>query len=169
MTSLEKYRLWYEQEKDCNRRMLKMIDSVPETQRADPRFTQALELAAHLAACRENWLDRMTGVNEGRGVWWPKGMDLTQIREWFTVVEARWTCYLAELTEDALDVDFEFKVSANKGYRWNIEGQIVQLVGHAFYHRGQIGLLVDQLGGKTVDTDYLFWAFKQEPDRWKEL
>ena len=32
--------------------------------------------------------------------------------------------------------------------------QIEQLAGHAAYHRGQIALLVDQLGGEVQDTDY---------------
>ena len=32
------------------------------------------------------------------------------------------------------------------------------MVGHAFYHRGQIVMLVAELGGDTVDTDYLFWS-----------
>ncbi|MGC4045162.1 MAG: DinB family protein [Armatimonas sp.] len=38
-----------------------------------------------------------------------------------------------------------------------IEVQIVQLIGHAPYHRGQVALLVDQLGGEVVDTDYADW------------
>jgi uncharacterized damage-inducible protein DinB len=29
--------------------------------------------------------------------------------------------------------------------------------GHAWYHRGQIAMLVKDLGGETVDTDYIFW------------
>jgi len=52
---------------------------------------------------------------------------------------------------------------ASSQYRWSIEGQIVQLVGHAFYHRGQIAQIVDDLGGSTVDTDYLFWAYVKNP------
>ena len=62
------------------------------------------------------------------------------------------------MRDDDLARDFEFNSSTGDRYRWNIEGQIAQLVGHAFYHRGQISLLVDELGGETVDTDYLFWA-----------
>lgn len=70
---------------------------------------------------------------------------------------------MRSLSEEALSKDFEFPASDGKRYRWSIEGQIVQLVGHAFYHRGQIVLLVDELGGKTEDTDYLFWAYKRDP------
>jgi uncharacterized damage-inducible protein DinB len=45
-----------------------------------------------------------------------------------------------------------------------IEVQIVQLIGHASYHRGQVALLVDQLGGETVDTDYADWWWTNRKD-----
>ncbi len=61
---VERYQLWYEHEKDCNQRMLAMIDSVPTSQRSDPRFEKVLVLALHLAVCRENWLDRMQADGE---------------------------------------------------------------------------------------------------------
>lgn len=171
MARIEIYRTWYEQEKHANGEMLKMLASVPADGREDPRYQRALVLAAHLSACRENWLDRMTGVGAGSADWWPKSADLSELPGRFAAMEARWTGYLAQLDDDGLDMDFEFSAAPEKGdtYRWNIEGQIMQLVGHAFYHRGQIALLVGQLGGEPVDTDYLYWAFGQQPDRWRKL
>ncbi len=53
MSLLERYRAWYEYEKDCNDKMLAMLESVPEANRSDPRFQRAVTLADHLAACRE--------------------------------------------------------------------------------------------------------------------
>ena len=50
MSLLERYRLWYEHEKDCNAKMLAMLESVPETNRTDARFQQAVSLADHLPA-----------------------------------------------------------------------------------------------------------------------
>ncbi|MBI3722323.1 MAG: DinB family protein, partial [Fimbriimonas ginsengisoli] len=129
----------------------------------------AVTLAAHLAACRENWLDRMIAGGKTQVDWWPKKVELGSLAGRYAKMEAKWTDYLAGLGEDGLDVDFEFPLSGGGGYRWSIEGQIVQLVGHAFYHRGQISLLVSQLGGETEDTDYLFWAFGRQPERWKKL
>ena len=169
MSRIDDYRLWHEHEKASNAKMLEMIESVPESTRDDERFRQAVVLAAHLAACRENWLDRMTADGTNQAPWWPESANLDDLPARFAALESRWTDYLANLNDDNLDVDFDFAVARGSGYRWNIEGQIVQLVGHAFYHRGQVALLVDQLGGTTEDTDYLFWAFKSRPDRWKEL
>jgi uncharacterized damage-inducible protein DinB len=163
---IERYRQWYEQEKASNSVLLEMMSSLPDTKREDPRFERCLILAEHLCACRENWLDRMVDSGEEQVAWWPTSTNLDDLPGRFAAIEARWTAYLASLADEDLDVDFQFPVSGGH-YRWNIEGQIMQLVGHAFYHRGQIALLIDELGGKAVDTDFLFWATQEQPHRWK--
>jgi uncharacterized damage-inducible protein DinB len=155
---IDRYRYWYEHECDCNDKMLGMLESVPVDRRTDPSFARALILAAHLGACRENWLIRMTESDRAPSNWWPEDVDLESLRPRFQKLQAGWTSYLANLTDEDLKRDFEFAVKDGTRFRWNIEGQIVQLVGHAFYHRGQIAILVDQLGGETVDTDYLYWV-----------
>jgi uncharacterized damage-inducible protein DinB len=160
---IERYQDWYEQERDANAKMLDMIDSVPADRRSDPRFAQAVTLAAHLAACRENWLDRMAGSGDKQGDWWPEEAPIETLRPRFAAIEAWWMGYLSGLTEEELSRAFEFSGRDGNRYRWSVEGQIKQLVGHAFYHRGQIALLVDQLGGQTVDTDYLYWAMARDP------
>jgi uncharacterized damage-inducible protein DinB len=169
MSSIEKYRHWYEHEKASNAKMLEMIASVPEEARSDPRFNRALVLAAHLAACREIWLDYMAGGGSHEEEWWPENATIEELPGRFAAVEQRWTDYLAGLQNGNLDVDFDFPISEDSKYRWNIEGQIVQLMGHAPYHRGQIALLVEQLGGETVDTDYADWASPLQPERWKVI
>ena len=158
MSLLERYRGLYEYEQDCNHKMLTMIESVPEDNRSDARFQQAVNLAGHLAACRENWLDRMTGAGTNQAPWFEEKCNLATLAARFTTLEAAWKDYLSNLDETQLAQDFEFPVSADRRFKVRTEVQIEQLVGHACYHRGQVALLVDQLGGNTVDTDYLFWA-----------
>jgi len=143
--------------------MLAMIKSVPEDEREDVRFERALCLVAHLSACRENWLDRMSGDGKHQVDWWPKQVALASLKPRLAVVEADWTEYLGRLTDEDLDEDFEFTSSDGRRFRWNVEGQIVQLVGHAFYHRGQVALLVSEMGGIPFDTDYLYWEYERNP------
>jgi uncharacterized damage-inducible protein DinB len=166
---MEIYRTWYEQEKDSNGKMLGMIASVPEPARQDARFHRALVLAHHLAACRENWLDRMVGGSRSQGPWWEDGVAFDTLGPRYAALEKQWTEYLETLDEAGLAADFEFPIGAGRLFRWNFEGQIMQLVGHSFYHRGQIAILVAQLGGETVDTDYLYWATSKHPDRWRAI
>lgn len=160
MSLIERYREFYEYEKDCNQKMLGMIDSVPQANRSDARFQQAVTLAGHLAACRENWLDHMDGKSQNLVAWWDERCDLATLRPWFAALESQWTDYLARLEDGRLAQGFEF-TEVGQNFRLPTEVQIVQLFGHACYHRGQVALLVDQLGGETVDTDYVYWLFPE--------
>ncbi len=157
MSLLERYRLWYEYEKDCNDKMLTMLESVPPAHRNDVRFQQAVTIAGHLAACRENWLNFMTGDSDNTVAWFDKTCELATLRSRFAALEHNWTEYLTNLTEYRLAQDFSFR-EEGQVFSLPTEVQIVQLFGHASYHRGQVAVLVDQLGGETVDTDYVYWA-----------
>ena len=155
---MERFRKWYEHEKAANQLMLNMIDSVPADRRTEPAFGRAVDLAAHLALCRENWLNRMD--NDGKSVdhWFEEGVDFDTLRQRYANIERFWTLYLHRLKDEDLARNFEFAVQDGSSYSLEIEIQLTQMIGHAFYHRGQIVMLIDGLGGETVDTDYLFWA-----------
>jgi len=158
MSLLNHYRQMYEYEKYCNHKMLDMIDTVPEASRADARFQQAVTLADHMAAGREKWLEYMEGKSTGRLVWRNDQCELATLRPRFARVEQLWTDYLARLEQDQLAQRFDLIDESNGNrYPWPIETIIVQMIGHAPYHRGQVVMLVDQLGGETVDTDYAGW------------
>ena len=134
--------------------MLTMIESVPPANRADARFQQVVTLAAHLAFCREYWLHLLYGGEKSQGKYFDKTADLLALRPRFAAIEARWTDYLAHLDDTGLSREFEVAFGEYL-MGWYVEGQILQLIGHAPYHRGQVALLVDQMGRETVDTGYL--------------
>src|SRR5437016_5318774 len=97
MSRIENYRLWYEHEKDANKEMIAMIDSVPPESREDERFHRALALAAHLAACRENWLDHMTAGGVNQTAWWPESAKYEELGPRYATIEKQWTDYFASL------------------------------------------------------------------------
>ena len=165
MSRLELYRELYDHEKDGNAKMLAMIDSVPADSRSDARFQQAVSIAGHLVACRENWLDRMTMKNVHPTDWYDEACSLDTLRPHFAALESKWMEYFASLDDSQLAQKFEF-AEGDERFRLPTEVQIVQLFGHASYHRGQIALLVDQLGGEVTDTDYVdwWWADHQETE-----
>ena len=165
-TLVARHRHWYGHERDANEKMLTMIESVPESARTDPRFGRAVKLAAHLAVCRENFLERFLG-RDGNAPWWPDDVSVDTLRPRYALVEAAWSAYLDSLSETTLIQNFVLKEGGGR-YLWNIEGQAFQLLGHAAYHRGQVVLLVEELGGTTVDTDYANWAFEND-SRFTEL
>ena len=71
---------------------------------------------------------------------------------------------LARLDDGRLVQDFEF-LEGDSPFSLPREVQMVQLFGHDAYHRGQVALLVDQLGGETVDTDYVDWWWANRKDK----
>ena len=160
---IERYRIWFEHERVSNARMLGMIASVPESARDSAKYRRALTLAAHLCACRENWLESIVDGTHGSSEWWEETVDAAALAQRFLAMEAKWTDYLANLDDATLNGDFDFDVPGYGRCRLPIEGQIAQLVGHAHYHRGQIALLVDELGGEAVDTDFVYWILETNP------
>ncbi len=139
-----------------------MLESVSEANRSDPLFLQAVRLANHLAICRNNWLGFMVG---GRNAGWRNDpCDLAVLPSCFAALESQWTHYLAHLDEDRLVQDFEFTENG-KRFHLPVEVQIIPLIGHTSYHRGQIALLVSQLGSETVDTDYADWWWDNQSQK----
>ncbi|MGC4045163.1 MAG: hypothetical protein QM758_15335 [Armatimonas sp.] len=88
MSLLNYYRESYEYEKDCNQKMLGMLESVPEASRTDPRFQRAVTLADHLLVGREKWLDYMAGDGKNQIPWWNEACELSTLRPRFAEVEA---------------------------------------------------------------------------------
>src|SRR5215468_9761514 len=53
MNSLaDRFRRWYEYERDCNAKSLEMLASVPAERRSAPEFQKAVDRMAHLLAAR---------------------------------------------------------------------------------------------------------------------
>ena len=152
----ERFRSWYEYERDCNSKSLKMLQSVPPEARASSQFTRAVGRMAHLVAARHMWLFRLGVVADRPESWFPP-MTLEQLPAAVEAIEQRWTAYLARLTDADLAADFVYTGSDGRRYRWRLLDLLTQVFGHAWYHRGQIAMLVKDLGGEAVDTDYIFW------------
>jgi uncharacterized damage-inducible protein DinB len=156
-TLADRFRRWYEYERDCNAKSLAMLESVPAERRDSPEFRKACDCLAHLCAARRRWLHRLGHLPEAPGLF-PQGTELAALPALVAETEAPWVAYLEKLDECELARSLEWVAADGKRYRWDVEGVLTQTFGHAWYHRGQIAQLVAVLGGKTVDTDYIFWS-----------
>lgn len=156
-TMADRFRRWYEYEKNCNAKALGMLESVPAKRRTDPDFQKAVDRLGHLVAARRRWLYRLGYWPEPPGLF-PTGTELKKIPSLVAETEAAWTDYYGQLDDRELARAFEWVTDDGKRYRWDVESVLTQLFGHAWYHRGQIAQLVARLGGNAVDTDYIFWC-----------
>lgn len=152
----ERFRTWYAYERDCNAKTLRMLDSVPAGTRSSPQFARAVGKMAHLIAARHMWLHRL-GVAADRPDSWFPATPFEQLAGAVEAIEQRWTAYLGGLSEADIVSDFTCVGGDGRRYRWRLLDLLTQVFGHAWYHRGQIAMLVKDLGGEPVDTDYIFW------------
>ncbi len=153
----DRFRRWYEYERDCNAKTLEMLDSVPVDRRSNPQFQKAVDKMAHLVAARRRWGYRLGLFPEAPPIF-PQGTQLAELSSLVADTEAAWVAYLSRLDDAELARVLEWTPADGKRYRWDIEGILTQMFGHAWYHRGQIASLVAALGGKAIDTDYIFWC-----------
>ena len=154
----DRFRNWYAYERDCNAKTLAMLESVPPERRADRNFQRAIDKFAHLIAARQVWLHRLGHWPQHPKTFWPTGTTLVDLLPRVAAIERAWTTYLANLTDANILDEFTFTTSTGDRCKWNVLDLLTQVFGHAWYHRGQIAILVNDLGGKAVDTDYIFWC-----------
>jgi uncharacterized damage-inducible protein DinB len=154
----DRFRNWYAYERDCNAKTLTMLDSVPPDARASPNFQRAIDKFAHLIAARQIWLYRLGQWPERPATFFPTGTALADLQPRLKAIEDAWTTYLANLNDTNILSEFTFTSSTGDRWKWNVLDLLTQVFGHAWYHRGQIATLVKDLGGKPIDTDYIFWC-----------
>ncbi|MHB1424911.1 MAG: DinB family protein [Gemmataceae bacterium] len=162
-TLADRFRHWYEYERDCNAKCLAMLESVPSERRKAPEFQKAIDRLVHLMTARQRWLNRLGHWTEPPELF-PQGSRLSDLPGMIAATEEAWVQYLRNLDESELAREFEWQFADGKRYRWNVEGALTQVFGHAWYHRGQIAQLVASLGGQAVDSDYIFWSKPQRID-----
>src|SRR6266700_4036680 len=134
-----------------------MLASVPAERRDAAEFQKAVDRMAHLVAARRRWLHRLGHLPEAPGLF-PQKTVLADLATQVADTEAAWVAYLSRLDDTELVREFEWEVADGRRFRWDVEGVLTQVFGHAWYHRGQIAQLVAGLGGKAVDTDYILWC-----------
>ena len=152
------YREHFRHECYANAAMLRMLAGVPAENRDDPRFARAVRIADHLAACRINHLKFITAAGGPYEEWFAEEAYFDGLPAKFSAAEEAWTAYLETLTDEQALGTFGIPIENGEVYTLQTRVQIEQLIGHAAYHRGQVVMLVDMLGGETEDTDYVDWA-----------
>jgi uncharacterized damage-inducible protein DinB len=152
-----RFRHWYAYERDCNAKVMTMLLSVPERHRGSAAFVRAVGKMAHLVAARHFWLRRLGACDDRPESWFPS-TPLERLPGLLEEVERRWTVYLERLTDAHILAPCELTSEDGSRWRWPLIDLLTQLFGHAWYHRGQVALLVKDAGGQPINTDYIFWS-----------
>ncbi|MEK6702967.1 MAG: DinB family protein [Planctomycetota bacterium] len=153
---IARFRHLYDYERDCNAKVIRMLESVPAAARTSAQFTRAVGKAAHLVAARHMWLHRL-GICQNKPADWFPPTTLEELPAATAAVESLWVTYLASLSDEDTYNDVQWMGFDGKRRRWPLMDLLTQIFGHAWYHRGQVAMLVKDLGGEPIDCDYIFW------------
>lgn len=159
---IERYRRWFEYEKESHAKVLDSLDAVPEEQRGST-YQKATGLLAHLVLARWLWLVRLGAAPQDRAPrnpedFFPQDVSLDDLRRRIAEMERAWEAYLSGLDDAGLSQVFEYQALNGTRFRNTVEDILTQLFGHSLYHRGQIAQLVRGLGAEPAATDFVFWT-----------
>ncbi len=164
MSSVDRYRRWFEYEKDSHAKVLESLERLPAEARDKPEYRKAVELVSHLAAARRLWMYRLGVVEKGPSSLFGESPTLEQAAAQLREVHELWDGYFRKLDKQELDREFEYQSLEGAHYRNRVEDIVSQLFGHSLYHRGQIALLVRSMGGEPAETDLIFWTREEIED-----
>ena len=157
-TTADRYRRWFEYERDAHDKVIRSLESVPADRRASPEYRRALSTLGHLAAARLMWLYRLGQTTDRPGSFFPENVELADVAATLRDVQDRWAAFLARITDAEIDRVFEYQSLDAGRFRNRIEDILTQLYGHSLYHRGQIAMLVRAAGGEPAATDFVYWC-----------
>jgi uncharacterized damage-inducible protein DinB len=159
MTQADRYRRWFDYERDAHAKVIASLETVPAANRLSPEYRKAVDLLEHIVGARRVWLFRL-GVAPSPPACGlsPEGLGLAEVAVRQADVQAMWADYLARLDDAELGRVFEYQSYDAGRFRNRVEDVLTQLFGHSWYHRGQIAMLVRAAGGEPAATDLVYWC-----------
>ncbi len=161
---IDRYRRWFEYERDAHAKVLASFETVPVDRRGAPEFRKAVALFAHIVAARRMWLARLGVIPAASGPLFPDDCDVAEVAADWREVERFWADYLAGGNDEAIAQEFEYRSLDAGRFRNRIEDILTHLFGHSWYHRGQIAMLIRAAGGDPAVTDLIYWCREPVPD-----
>lgn len=156
--SAENFRRLFRYEQDSHATVLSSLEATASNLQAEAGFKKAVDLLAHVVAARQLWLFRLGQLESPPAELFPQGVRLGGLPAELAEMHRTWGGYLATLTDAHVEHVLEYRSNDGKSFRNDVGDILTQLYGHSLYHRGQIALLLRQIGARPAATDFIFWA-----------
>lgn len=155
--SLYAYNEW------ANARMFSAAAQLDQNVFAEPRgnsFSSIRDTLAHIATSEWVWLRRWRGESPSTVPEWGSLERATALMQKLAEIEADRAAFLRELTDDDLERPLAYRNLKGEDYSQPLVDQLMHVVNHSTYHRGQIATLSRQAGFPAPATDLI--VFKRE-------
>jgi uncharacterized damage-inducible protein DinB len=124
---------------------------------------RAVDLMAHIAASQSVWQSRL-GIEAVQPLpVWPS-LSLSESRPLLEKLSTAWQDALAGADDAWLGSTIEYSNTSGHRFHNTVADVLAHVTHHGAYHRGQIALLVRQMGGQPAVTDFIFSARTGELD-----
>jgi uncharacterized damage-inducible protein DinB len=116
----------------------------------------------HMMGTEWIWLERWKGVSPDRAIDEGEFADVIALRDRWTVIEQHREAWLRTLRPEALAEKVHYRSLAGGEYDEPMWQLVQHMANHSTYHRGQVVLMLRQVGAKTVSTDLVLWDRDRE-------
>jgi len=144
----------------ANRKLLAALAGMtPEqfTKSVGGSYGSVRNTLVHVLSAEWGWLDRCGGYSRGPALKGEDYPDLESLVEAWTKVEASLRSFLTTLTDEDIERIVEFKNPRGETRSMTL-GELMQHgANHAVHHRGQVALLVRELGFAPGNFDLLLY------------
>ena len=167
MSKLDLITHLYEYNEWANTRLLEKAASLSPDAVAWARgasFSSILGSFAHIAAAQIAWLERwLTGSNEVPTVELAKMPDLGTARAAFLASHIGLREFIAGLSADRLESGLRFQDSSGTAFKRPLWQLMAHVANHGTYHRGEIAMMLTDLGHSPGDLDFIYWEYEHHP------
>jgi uncharacterized damage-inducible protein DinB len=157
---LNNVRQLYDYNRWADRRILTVAGTLASDDFIRPMgnsFSSVRDTLAHILSGEWIWLERWQGRS-------PKALLDTATFPTLPSLESRWKTvehdqaqFIEALTPQRLSEELTYINQKGQRYSYPLWQQLVHVVNHSSYHRGQITTLLRQLGAEAVSTDFLLY------------
>lgn len=147
----------------ANARIFSAAAQLDQSAFTEPRgssFSSIRDTVAHIASSEWIWLRRWRGESPSGPPEWGSMLEAVALARNLAEVEADRTLFVNELSDADLAIPVAYTNLRGEDFRQPLADQLVHVVNHSTYHRGQVATLSRQAGFSAPPTDLI--VFKRE-------
>jgi uncharacterized damage-inducible protein DinB len=148
----------YDYNRWANKRSVAAADRLDKATFVRPMgnsFSSVRDTLAHILSGEWIWLERWNGISPTALLDAATFPTAESLKARWQTVEQDYSRFIEALTPARLQDNLSYLNRAGERYSYPLWQQMVHVVNHSSYHRGQVTTLLRQLGAQPVATDFL--------------
>ena len=144
----------------ANQRVLSAMTPLTDdmfTRNMGNSFVSLRDTLAHILGAEWIWLERWLGRSPNALLSASDFPTLQALQRRWAAVRLNQNQYIQTLVPDRLNDDVSYTNTRGERYSYALWRQMLHVINHSSYHRGQVTTLLRQMGAEPVGTDLLVY------------